>query len=236
MTAELITINNAAVLRDVVHPWRWLDAWGPNVVKWFNDFTEPVASADTPVGATVTLVEAGGGDTTLTMPDGAPSALLITTDGNEDDGANVQWLPECFKFDYRYPTYFGAKFKINDVDQTDILIGLAVTDTTLLGGVTDGVYLVSVDGSATLNFTIEDTNVESSVAVGTLVDDAWMLAEWYYDGATWYSYLNGIAGGTQTLAAPADQEMCPSLHFLTGEATANTCYVDWIKAIQIREV
>ena len=48
------------------HQNRIVDAIGPGVRKYINHFTDNVTSAtDTPTGWTVTLTEAGGGETTL---------------------------------------------------------------------------------------------------------------------------------------------------------------------------
>lgn len=236
-TAKFESVGaSSVVLTDGLHSWRWLDAWGPNVVKYFNNFDVPVSGADTPLAATVTLVEAGGGDTTLTVPATQPGALLITADAAENDGANVQWLTnQWFMFDGRYPTYFGIKFQINDATQTDLLAGVCITDTTLLGGMTDGVYVRKEDASTTMYLVVEEDSVESVTAIGTVRDATWHVAEWYFDGTTWHGYFDGAPGGTITGGYPHEDNLAPSIHFLTGETVANTCYIDWIKIIQVRE-
>ena len=129
--------------------------------------------------------------------------------------------------------YFGTKLAINDVDQTDLFIGLAVTDTTLLGGVADAIYFESVDGSATLSAVTEASSTETqSDSVGTLADDTEIELEFYWDGTKVEFFVNGSSVATSTTNIPATQ-MRVSVHFLTGEATANTCTIDWIRCIQI---
>jgi hypothetical protein len=77
---------------------RLVDAIGPDVVKYVDDFVvSPLAAADAPLGWTVTLVEAGGGESTITKVDGIGGELLLTTDANENDGINMQLAGESFE-------------------------------------------------------------------------------------------------------------------------------------------
>ncbi|RLC82297.1 MAG: hypothetical protein DRJ03_19225, partial [Chloroflexi bacterium] len=135
----------------------------------------------------------------------------------------------------QYPCYFGIRFKVNDADQVDFLAGLCITDTTLLGGMSDGVYFQTVDESATLTLEIEKDSSATSGSVHTLVDDTWVIAEFYFDGTYVDSYIDGTL---QTRLAvtnlPDDEELTVSLALLTGEAVANTATIDWVRAFQIR--
>ena len=242
MTVETLAVNNALVYRDNIYTHRWLDAFGENVVKYIQDFAT-LSMDDTTTDPTewvVTVVEVGAGTSNAILTDQAGGALKITTAGNEDDGWSMQLgqaAGESVKLDGRYPLYVGCKFKINDVDQTDVLFGVAVTDTALLGGVTDGLYFRSVDASAVLNFVAEKDSVESSTAAATLADDTYIVAEYLYYLDTVTAYINGVSIGSITTTStsfPNDEEMRLSFEFLTGEAVANTCTVEWLKMIHIR--
>jgi hypothetical protein len=229
-------VNGNLVYVDSANKQRWLDAIGPNVCKFLEDFVAtPFASADTPAAWTVTLVEAGGGESTVALTDGAGGLLLITTDANENDGVNMQVTKEAFKLASDKPCYFGVRFKISGATESDFIVGLCITDTTLLGGMTDGVYFRKVDGSTAVNFVLEKNSTETTGQVHTAVADTFVTLEFYFDGTNIDAYVDGVV---QTRLAmtnlPDDEELTPSIHFLTGAAAAITMTVDWIKVIQIK--
>lgn len=243
MATEQALIRSNVVFRDSVNTFRWYDAFGPNVAKFITSFTHMPADDSTtdPTEWVNTVVEAGAGTSTAVLADVAGGALTITTAANEDDGWSSQLgnpnSGEWASFAAEYPTYYGVRFQINDVDQTDCFFGLAVTDTALLGGVTDGMYFRSVDGSAVLNFVLEKDSVESTTAVATMTDATDITAEFLYWGSNVYVYIDGVL--VQTIADtdtnfPNDELLRLSYEFLTGEAVANTCQVRFMRLIQIQ--
>jgi len=216
------------------HQKRILDAIGEGVVKFIDDFTNFNVDDTTGdnTGITSTVVEAGSGVSTMASADKSGGAVTITTAGNENDGLNAQWNGESFKTSGN-ELYFYTKLQINDVDQTDLFIGLAVTDTTLLGGVANAIYFESVDGSATLSAVTESGSTETQAdTVGTLADGTDIELEFYYNGSNVEFFVNGSSVATSSTNIPST-EMRVSVHFLTGEATANTCTIDEIRVIQI---
>jgi len=243
MTAELVTMGTGAmVIRDKQRPWRWYDAIGAGVTKYMNDFGSIPADDTTtePTEFVNTAVEIGG-TSTATIIDLAGGALQIAAAGNEDDGFSMQlgnantgeWLSLAAK----YPTYFGIEFAINDVDQTEVLFGGAVTDTDPIGALTDGIYFRSVDGSAVLNFVLEQDSAETVTAVDTLTDGTYVTAEFFYTGSDMEVYINGelvttIADSDANF--PDDELLRLTLSMLSGEATANTVTIKWVRLIQIQ--
>jgi hypothetical protein len=216
---------------------RWLFAFGNTVdVVQFHLNTALMARDDTTTdlsGFTHTAVEAGAGDSTAVLSN---NTLLITTAANENDGVNLQVIAEAFDLASTNLVYFGICFQINDADQTDFLTGLCITDTTLLGGMTDGIYFESLDGSTDINFVLEKNSTEttSASAIGTLADDTDVTLEFLFDGTNVDSWVNGtLQTRLATTNLPNDEQLTPSIHFLTGEATANTMTVKWWRAIQI---
>lgn len=227
----------------------WLDAIGPNVAKFYDNFVGSPLSlvagggASTIIGPyTVTNVETGGGDTVVAViADGLGGVLQITTDAADNDGANIQVTGEAYTFSAAYPTYFGCRFKLNtDATQCDFLAGLCITDTDLLGGMTEGVYFRKVDASTTLNFVLEDGSAETVTAYGTaLAPDVWYTVEFIYSNGAMDWFVNGVAQTRPVLTNLPDDAadfLTPSLHFLTGEGNANVAEIDWIRAIQIQTV
>ena len=219
------------------HRKRLLNAIGENVVSYIEDFVNLPVDDTTgdPLAWTTTVVEAGSGTTTFASTDASGGKAIITTAGNEDDGGNYQLNGESFETTSDQDLYFGTKLAINDADNTDIIVGLAVTDTTLLGGLADGIYFESVDGSASISTVTEASSTETqNDSAGTLVDATEIELEFYYDGTAGNVefYNDGTLVNTHTTNIPSTQ-MRVSVHFLTGEATANTCTIDWIRCIQI---
>jgi prepilin-type processing-associated H-X9-DG protein len=218
------------------HRERLVDAIGPDVVKFFDDFTlSSLAAADAPVGWTVTLVEAGAGESTITKPDGSGGHLLLTTDANEDDGINMQAAGESFGFaSGQTATYFGIRFKSGEATQSDILVGLCITDTTLLGGLSDGVYFEKLDGGTGISFVTEKNSTETQTdSLGTLAADTWTTLEFYGDSSSVRAYIDGTLVATHTTNICDDELLTPSIHFLSGNAAVETMTIDWVRALQI---
>lgn len=212
-----------------------IDAFGPDVVKFDQDFIGVAATSDALVGWTTTLVEAGTGESTVTIVDGSAGELLITTDNLEDDGVQLQKIAENFGFAAtQYATYFGIRLKSGEATQDDFIVGLCITDTTLLGGMTDGVYFRKVDGSAAVEFVTEKDSTETATAaVHTLVADTYVVLEFYFDGTTVEAFVNGTSVASHSANIPNDELLTPSIAFLTGNAAVETMTVDWVRAIQV---
>lgn len=219
------------------HMKRLVDAFGPDVIKYDDDFVwSTIPAADTVLGWTVTLVEAGAGESTITKPDGSGGTLVLTTDAADNDGINMQLAGEAFQLTSgQSAVYFGIRCQANDVVQSDLLVGLCITDTDLLGGMTDGVYFRKVDGSAAVEAVTEKNSTESAdAAAHTMVVDTWTTYEFYYEAAKVYFFVNGVQVGTVHTTNIVDDELItPSIHFLTGEANSAALTIDWIRAIQI---
>ena len=242
------TIRNAQVWYDAAAATvsggnRWFDAIGPGVTKYLFDGSKLAADDSTtdPVEFVNTVVEIGAGVSTCVLDDTSGGGLIITTAGNEDDGWSMQLghanAGEWVDLSGPWHTYFGVEFAINDVDNTDVFLGAAVTDTAILGGVTDSIGFRSVDASGVLNFLIEKNSVESSTAVATMADDTYVYAEFYHDGSNVYVYVDGSLVTTvadSDASFPNDELLRLSVEFLTGEAVANTCKIKQMRLIHIQ--
>lgn len=238
------TVNNAVVFYDSTYTSRWYDAIGPSVAKYLQQFVNLPVDDTTgdPTEFVNTITEAGGGgDSTATLTDAAGGALLITTDNAENDGYRMQLGGggggESVLLDAAYPLYLCLKFAISDVDQTDVLFGVTVTDTDALGAVTDGLYIRSVDESAVLSLVMEKNSVETVTAIQTMVDNTTYTVEVLYDGASVFCYVDGTQVAELLDDAPTfpnDEEMRLTLEFLTGAAAAVTLTVYEMRMIHLR--
>lgn len=220
------------------HRKRWVDALGADVVKYIDDFVHGPGT-DTAFDNywTVTRVEAGAGESTVTRTDAVGGALLITTDAAENDGVNMQQVGESFELTADQEFYFGAfGVQVSDATQSDLFLGLAVTDTDILGGVTDGIGFRKVDGSTTLSYVVEKDSTETTGTAATLANATPVDLEFHWSGAssTLEFFVNGTSlGAVATTNLPNDEFLRTSIHFLAGEAVAKTFTLDKLVIIQI---
>ena len=220
------------------HMMRIIDAIGPDVIKYELHQSQVQVNGGTasdPRGWTTTVVEVGAGTSEATSSNTAGYVWELVTAGNEDDGINLQLSGESFELTSDQDLYFGIEFEINDVTQSDFFLGLAITNTAILGGVTDRVGFESLDGSTDIKLAIEKDNAETLTAsLGTLVDATRVYAEFYWNGATIYPFVNGVQGALPAVTnLPLDEALRLSLQFLTGEAAAQTMKIRQGRIIQI---
>ena len=242
MATEIVSIRDSQVVRDAALTHRWFDAFGGSVAKYVTTFASlPADDATTDPTEFVNTVVEVAGTSSAVMTDLAGGALLVSCAGNEDDGYSMQLgnanSGEWLSLAAEYPTYFGIEFATNDADQTEVFFGAAVTDATLLAGVTDGIYFRTTDESAVLNFVLEHDSVETVTAVATLTDGTYVTAEFFYWGSNVYVYINGALVTTiadSDANFPDDELLRLSMEVLSGEATANTCTIKWVRLIQIQ--
>jgi hypothetical protein len=216
---------------------RYVDAIGPDVIKYLNDFVSgPGIDTAFDNDWTVTRVEAGAGESTVTLTDVGGGALLITTDAADNDGINMQQIGEAFNLAGSgiKLLYFGARFKISEATQSDFFIGLCDTDTDILAGANDSIGFRKVDGSTAVSFLTEKATVETTVAAFT-ADTGFHIVEFIYNGVagTLEAFVDGTSLGTVAVTNLPDEEQRVSIHFLTGEAVVKTMTVDWVNCIQI---
>lgn len=190
--------------------------------EYFTDF-------DNYVAGDWTITEVGSGTRALTDVDGG--ALLITNAAADNDGNFLQKKGESFKFETGKRLYFEARFKVSDATQSDIIMGLQITDTSPLD-VTDGIFFQKDDGDAHLDFHVEKNNTATdSTAIADLADNTWVTVAFYYDGVN--SYIQVLVDDV-VVAKPVltnvvdDEELTVSFGIQNGEGVAKTMTVDYI--------
>lgn len=221
------------------HRKRLITAIGPDVIQYSLGPGQVQAHAGTgsdPAGWTTTMVEAGlGGTSEVTASNTAGYVWELLTDNGENDGVSTQLAGEAFELTSDQDLYCGFEFEINDVTQTDFFLGLAITDTAILGGVTDRIGFESLDGSTDLKFMLEKSSTETlSASLATLVDATLIFTEFYWDGSTVEAFVNGVSAATPAVTnLPNTEALRFSMEFLTGEAAANTMKLRQGRIIQI---
>lgn len=238
---EWATIRNCLVARDSINTWKWYGAFGPNVVQYALNVIAPPTDNTTgmPTEFINTLVNAS----TFTLGDVAGGSVILTGGGADNDGVKLQLGAEAgttgenVTFAAEYPCYFACKFALLDADQSDVLAGFFVTDTTALDGGTDGMYFRTVDESAVLQFVMEKNSVESVTNVATLTDTADVLCEMFYWGSNVEVYIDSVLQTTianTNASFPNDELLRLTFEFLSGAAAANTCTIKELRFIQIQ--
>lgn len=197
------------------------------VHTWFDDFDQYVA-------ADWTITETGTGTRAV---GNLNNGILVVTNGASDDDANfLQWsgntnaaTVETWKFVANKPLWFKSRFKISDATQSDLVLGLAITDTTPLS-VSDGVYFLKADASTTLNLLVTKNGTSTTTAAATLADDTYVTVGFVYDGASRIDvYLNDVrVGSSVTTNLPDDEELTITFGIQNGEAVAKILSLDYI--------
>lgn len=199
---------------------------------YFNDF-------DTYVAGDWTVTEVGTGSRALTDVDGG--ALLITNAAADNDRNELQKVGESFLLTAGKKAFFKARFKVSDATQSDFVIGLMVTDTTLQGsvdgdGATDGIFFSKDDGDALLDVQVQKnatTGQNRAAGIATVVADTFLTVGWAYDGVSELKYyVDGVQLGLLDASSTylPDTELTVSMAMMNGEAVAKTMTVDYIFA------
>ena len=202
---------------------------------YFNDFTTYVAG-----DWTITTTEGGTGNASEALTNVAGGALLITNDDADNDSDEFQLAVESFKFASGKKSWFKTRFKVSDATQSDWIIGLCITDTTLIDAVSDGVYFKKDDGDASIDFALElNGSATEASGIATQSDDTFVTLGWYFDGDTTNGikyYVDGTHKGTQTTMTNlcTDEELAVSFALQNDAAAAKTMTLDYIFAAQER--
>ena len=198
--------------------------------EYFEDFFKYTAG-----DWTITTTEAGAGSATEALGAGPHGQLVITNDAADNDADFFQSTTEFAKFVVGKKLQFGARFKVSDATDSDVVFGLQITDTTPLA-VTDGIYFRKDDGDTLLDCVVIKDSTASTLTgiLGTstvLADDTWIDVEFYYDGASddIDFYVNGLRVGSLPITnAPDDEELAVSFGIQNGEAVAKVMTIDYI--------
>lgn len=176
------------------------------------------------------------GAATQVLADGDGGLLLITNAAADDDSSFNQKVGESFTFETGKKAWFEARFQVSDATQSDVVVGLQITDTTPLD-VTDGIFFIKNDGAATVDFLVEKNNTATTTSsVATLVDATDIRLGFFWDGVDKILiFVDGVAvNSSVTTNLPDDEALTISFGIQNGEASAKTMTVDYIVAAKER--
>jgi hypothetical protein len=189
---------------------------------YYEDFDYYVAA-----NWTVTETQAGA---TQALTDGDGGLLLITNTAADDDLVSLQKVGESYRFASGKELFFEARFKVSDATQSDVVVGLQITDTTPLD-VSDGVFFIKADGSTSVSLLVEKNGTATTTSsVATMANDTFISLGFYYDGASSIQYsVNGVVTGTSvTTNLVDDEDLTVTIALQNGEAVAKTMTVDYV--------
>jgi hypothetical protein len=197
-------------------------------VRYFNDFlfSQNYAAADWVV------TETQAGATQAIAADAVGGALLLTNDAGDDDVVQLQSAEEWFKLTAGKKARCEIKFKVSDATQSDLFVGFATTDTSIIAGTTDSIGFRKSDGSTTLQSITEDNTTETTNTAATMADDTYVTATFLWDGVSKVKFfINGSLTAEHTTNIETTNKLALTLCLQNGEAVAKTMTVDYIDVL-----
>jgi hypothetical protein len=215
---------------------RIVDAVGTLVRTWelrASDLQATGGTGTDPRGYTTTMVEAGAGTSEVEASDEAGFVAELVTDTFDNDGLNMQAVGEAFRPTGR-DVYFGIALQADEATQSDFFVGLSITTTDALGGVTDSLSFRKLDGATAIGcFTEKDSTETATAGVHTFAANTTVTLELYYDGTSVRYFVNGTQVAQHTTNIPDDEALSPIIQWLAGSANAKRMKVAWARAFAI---
>jgi uncharacterized membrane protein len=228
--SRVLESDNVYGIVDSRYPRRIIDAFG-DVNKSYLD--ETWRAGDFTVTAS--------GTSPITQSVLAGAIALVTTGGTEYDGDNIQEVGTKYALAAGKALYFGAKLTLSDATQSDLVVGLAGTDTTLTASssahaLNVGAGLIGftkLDGATQCYFKTITTATEANSAAAFTMDTSAHIYEFYWDGYVLYGYIDGTLIATFA-SGVTSAVVTPSIAVRTGETAAKTLTIHWMKCFQAR--
>ena len=185
------------------------------------------------------------GVNTIAIADGDGGIITATLAGADDDEVQLQRVAagitvESYLFDPDKRFFIEILATLSEVLLSEMLIGLSITDTTILAAPTDGIYFHKAEGAGLVTLDARKDDAEVSGDVGTIVDATAFRLQAFYDGqgsdGRLYGALDGAIGSFSTpdTTFPDDEELTISFAVRAGEAAAKVLTLDRIVTIQER--
>lgn len=210
------------------HRERIVNVIGPSIEASVN-LANDIATEDPP-GWVATVVEVGAGTTELSGSPTQGFIARVTNAGNENDGGNYQAPGQTFRCVSSMKWYAGMQLTASDATESDLLFGVCITDTTLLGGMTDGVYMECLDGGTGISVVAEKNSTETQTdSLGTMSTSS-QIWEMFWDGSRLTYYIDGALVATVSSGnIPDDEALRVSLAWLNGEAAVKTLDIGFLR-------
>ena len=190
------------VFYDSQYRQRWIDAIGPNAIKFMEDFGGDVAS---PTVGTWILGDDSAGVASYDM-EGGGIRLHSGTDG-DDQTVQLQKL-NGFIACTACPIYFGVRWKMAtpcSAASNQIIMGLHDEDTTVCAGPNTGIVFELATAATGLDMVCYSTGTGVTMtALTTVAANTWYTDEFYWDGSNAVNlYHNGSYIGAASAGSVA---------------------------------
>ena len=180
-----------------------------------------------------TVTETGSGTRAIT--DAVSGVLLITNAAGASDLNNLQKVGEAFLPAAGKKIWFESRFYIADVSSSTVIMGLAITDTSLGASIpANGIWL-SNTGDSALAF-VSRASSASSTETGliTTADNTYVKVGFKVTGTGLVEYwVNDVYQGSVTTNVPVT-ELRVSFCVNNGTTAAEILAIDYIRAVQER--
>lgn len=150
-----------------------------------------------------TITTTGSG--TATLVSGKGGVLTLTNGASNNDNIFLQWKGgnattiEPFVFEANKKFVFKTRLKVDNVTNSQIVIGLQKTDTSPLA-VSDGVYFIKAASSALFSLVLaKNSTLTTLTSVATIVNDTFIELAYFYNGAGKIEiFVNGVKTSSTT--------------------------------------
>lgn len=215
---------------------RWVEAIGPNVIKFMDDFNASMTTGtwvqteiDGTAGVASYNIEGGG--------------ILLYGSGTDGDSVQLQKLAG-YKAIADCPIYFGVRWKLVGIGgaSASVILGLLDEDTDVVGSPNTGIVFRTPSADTVLSLVgYKTTTGVSMTALATVATDTWYIDEFYWDGddqvKLWHDGV--YIGAASAASIPQTSSMAITIGYAdeAGNASGTTgLLVDWIRAIQLLDV
>lgn len=195
----------------------------------YNDFFTYNAGdwtvTETQAGATQALLDEQGG------------ILRLGNSAADDDLNSIQKVGESWKLVAGKKTIFEARVRCSEATQTDLFLGLAITDTSPIASApTDCIGFRKDDGDAFIDFvSLKNSAGTTATAVGTLVAATMVKLGFYFNGFDLFGYINDaqvFKVDRSTLVFVDDEELRITFSQQNGDAVARNFDIDYYAVAQ----
>lgn len=237
---------------------RWLDAVGPNVVKFEVMTGEPIQTETYSSLSTLTyrtpqdgglaryqtvVTSSSDASAAITNATSAPYRLKFSTKSSDAKYAMLQTQGFPFKLENSMPLYFGCKVKINSATSTDFIGGLlqnksgTILASHNIAASTDGVYFIKLDTATAVTPTCESGGNTSTTSTKTMTTSAHVF-EFVWNGSGSSTAVDFYASGTHLGQVTSKIDQTADLGFSMGigcgKSAHQTLSVEWARVIQLR--
>lgn len=205
-------------------------------VRMFLDFVVADEYNTTNWTATIVDGDSDSGEVNQVQAGVVNGELISTTNDKDNDSNSLQLKTEAWKMVAGKKMWFDTKVKLSDADDSEFMVGLAITDTTPITALSDGAYFRVVEGSADVVCkSVKDATETSTSGQVSMVDDTYIQLSMLFDGVTSVKYfINKELVATHTTNLPDNEELCFTMHLATGAAAAKSMYCDYVEIVKER--